>query len=172
MKNLVKRALLLLCAFMLAAAMAACGSDKSDKSDDAKDKTEDTAKDEKEDDSDSDSDSDIIDKFESLDDFVNSDIMQEQLEQEVADLEGTGLSAEIIADGDKLIYNFTIEDADLAAVMDKAALDSTLESQTSTFEAIAASLPTAVENIENPTVVVRYLDPSGTEITSMEFYAN
>ena len=30
-------------------------------------------------------------------------------------------------------------------------------------------LPAAIENIDDPAVVVRYLDPWGTEITSMEF---
>ena len=98
--------------------------------------------------------------------------MQQQLEAQIASLEGTGISAELVADGDKLVYNFTIEDADVAALMDKATLDSTLESQASTFESIASTLPTAIENIENPAVVVRYLDPTGAEITSMEFTAD
>lgn len=173
MKNLMKKALLLLCALMLAAAMTACGSDKSDKSDDAKDKTEDTAKDDEADDAEEDdSDSSATGKFDTLEDFVNSDIMQQQLEAQIASLEGTGISAELVADGDKLVYNFTIEDADVAALMDKATLDSTLESQASTFESIASTLPTAIENIENPAVVVRYLDPTGAEITSMEFTAD
>ena len=105
-------------------------------------------------------------------DFVKSDIMQEQLETQIAALEGTGISADVYADGDTLVYDFTIEDEAVASVMDKATLDSSLQSQASTFEGVAAMLPAAIENIDNPAVVVRYLDPAGAEITSMEFTAN
>ena len=176
MKNLLRKALLLLCALMLAASMTACGSDKSE---DTKDKTEDTAKDETEEtdetdetEADDSSDGGVTEKFDTLDDFVKSDIMQEQLETQIAALEGTGISADVYADGDTLVYDFTIEDEAVASVMDKATLDSSLQSQASTFEGVAAMLPAAIENIENPAVVVRYLDPAGAEITSMEFTAN
>ena len=91
MKNLLRKALLLLCALMLAASMTACGSDKSE---DTKDKTEDTAKDETEEtdetdetEADDSSDGGVTEKFDTLDDFVKSDIMQEQLETQIAALE-------------------------------------------------------------------------------------
>lgn len=76
--------------------------------------------------------------------------MQEQMESQIAALEGTGITCALAADGDKLIYNFTIENEDLASVMDKATLDSQLESMASTFESIASTLPSAVEGVENP----------------------
>lgn len=179
MKNLLRKGLLFLCVLMLAAAMTACGSDDSDNSKKDDKKTEETtpADDSSEDDAD-DADNDEADtgvtadgKFKSLEGFVNSDIMQEQMESQIAALEGTGITCALAADGDKLIYNFTIEDEDLASVMDKATLDSQLESMASTFESIASTLPAAVEGVENPAVVVRYLDPAGEEITSMEFTA-
>ena len=153
MKNLLRKALLLLCALMLAASMTACGSDKSE---DTKDKTEDTAKDETE-------EADETDETEADDSsdggrhrkiltrwmiFVKSDIMQEQLETQIAALEGTGISADVYADGDTLVYDFTIEDEAVASVMDKATLDSSLQSQASTFEGVAAMLPAAIENID------------------------
>ena len=108
-------------------------------------------------------------KFRDLDAFINSDLMQEQLGTQIAALEGTGISADVYADGDTLVYDFTIEDEAVASVMDKATLASSLQSQASTFEGVAAMLPAAIENIDDPAVVVRYLDPWGTEITSMEF---
>lgn len=120
---------------------------------------------------DSDSGEVITGRFESLEDFVNSDIMQQQLETQFASLEGTGMSLELTADDNKLIYNLTIEDPDLSAVMDASALESYLDSQASTFEAIAAALPASVD-VENPVVVVRYLDYTGEEIASREFPAN
>ena len=176
MKNLLRKGLLFLCVLMLAAAMTACGSDDSDNSKKDDKKTEETtpADDSSEDDADSDeTDTGVTadGKFKSLEGFVNSDIMQEQMESQMESLEGTGISCALAADGDNLVYNFTIEDETLASVMDKATLDSQLESMASTFESIASTLPDAVEGVENPAVVVRYLDPAGEEITSMEFTA-
>lgn len=43
-----------------------------------------------------------------------------------------------------------------------------LQSQASTFESVASSLKAAVE-VENPVVVVRYLDNTGAEIVAQEF---
>ncbi len=182
MKNLLRKGLLFLCVLMLAAAMTACGSDDSGNSKKEDKKTEETTPaDDSSDDTDAadDADSDDVDtgvtadgKFKSLEGFVNSDIMKEQLESQMESLEGTGISCDLAADGDKLIYNFTIEDETLASAMDKATLDSQLESMASTFESIASTLPAAVEGVENPAVVVRYLDPAGEEITSMEFTAD
>lgn len=179
MKNLLRKGLLFLCVLMLAAAMTACGSDSSDDSKKEEKKTEDTtpADDSSENDTD-DADSGEIDtgvtadgKFKSLDGFVNSDIMKEELDSQMESLEGTGITCELTADGDKLVYNFTIEDEALASTMDKATLDTQLEAMSTTFESIASTLPDAVEGVENPAVVVRYLDPAGEEITSMEFTA-
>lgn len=107
-------------------------------------------------------------KFATLQEFVESDVMQEQLETQLASLEGTGITADLIAEDNKLIYNFTIEDPELSAAMDATVIESTLDAQASTFETVASSLKEAVE-VENPVVVVRYLDNTGTEIASREF---
>lgn len=181
MKNLLRKGLLFLCVLTLAFAMTACGSDKSDdKKEDAKTEEEnkDDAADDVQDDQDSEDDADVDDsdltaegKFKSLDGFVNSDIMQEQLDTQIEALEGSGIGCSLEANGDKLIYNFTIQDEAVAAVMDKATLDASLEEQADTFSGIAAMLPAAVDGVENPVVVVRYLDNTGAEITSMEFPA-
>ena len=83
-------------------------------------------------------------------------------------MEGTGLTADITAEDNKLVYNFTITDPNVAASLDAAALQSSLDSQASTFESIASTIPLAVE-IDNPVVVVRYLDSTGAVIVSQEF---
>lgn len=98
MKNLLRKGLLFLCVLMLAAAMTACGSDDSDNSKKDDKKTEETtpADDSSEDDADSDeTDTGVTadGKFKSLEGFVNSDIMQEQMESQIAALEGTGAPA-------------------------------------------------------------------------------
>lgn len=61
-------------------------------------------------------------------------------------------------------------DNDLSAALaaDPSTLESSLQSQASTFESVASSLKAAVE-VENPVVVVRYLDNTGAEIVAQEF---
>ena len=97
-------------------------------------------------------------------------LSQEELASQMESLEGSGMSMELTAEDNKLIYNFTIEDADLSAALaaDPSTLESSLQSQASTFESVASSLKAAVE-VENPVVVVRYLDNTGAEIVAQEF---
>ena len=173
MKNLIRKISLIMCVIMLTFAVSACGkSDNDSKKNEPK--TEDTAK--------------MMQKttqktmqkimtmhavtgkFKTLEDFVNSDIMQQQLETQLASLEGSGIALNLTAEDNKLIYNFTIEDADLSAALaaDPSTLESSLQSQASTFESVASSLKAAVE-VENPVVVVRYLDNTGAEIVAQEF---
>ena len=187
MKNVLKKWMLLLCTLMLAAAMTACGSGGSDdKKDEAKEETAQT--DEASDDASTDDDASADDsasddaedgsgdaasgKFESLDAFVSSDMMQAQLESQIASLEESGLSCELTAeDGNKLVYNYTILDEAVAVLMDKETLDASLTEMADTFTGVANMIPAAVDGVENPIVVVRYLDNTGAEITSMEFPA-
>ena len=158
---------------MLTFAVSACGkSDNDSKKNEPK--TEDTAKDDAKaaakDDPEDNDDAAVTGKFKTLEDFVNSDIMQQQLETQLASLEGSGIALNLTAEDNKLIYNFTIEDADLSAALaaDPSTLESSLQSQASTFESVASSLKAAVE-VENPVVVVRYLDNTGAEIVAQEF---
>ena len=191
MKNVLKKWMLLLCALMLAAAMTACGSGGSDdKKDETKEETAQTdeASDDASDDASSNDDASADDgasddaedgsgdaasgKFESLDAFVSSDMMQAQLESQIASLEESGLSCELTAeDGNKLVYNYMILDEAVAVLMDKETLDASLTEMADTFTGVANMIPAAVDGVENPIVVVRYLDNTGAEITSMEFPA-
>ena len=173
MKNLIRKISLIMCVIMLTFAVSACGkSDNDSKKNEPK--TEDTAKDDATDDAKDDAedndDAAVTGKFKTLEDFVNSDIMQQQLETQLASLEGSGIALNLTAEDNKLIYNFTIEDADLSAALaaDPSTLESSLQSQASTFESVASSLKAAVE-VENPVVVVRYLDNTGAEIVAQEF---
>lgn len=173
MKNLIRKISLIMCVIMLTFAVSACGkSDNDSKKNEPK--TEDTAKDDVKDDAKDDAedndDAAVTGKFKTLEDFVNSDIMQQQLETQLASLEGSGIALNLTAEDNKLIYNFTIEDADLSAALaaDPSTLESSLQSQASTFESVASSLKAAVE-VENPVVVVRYLDNTGAEIVAQEF---
>ena len=173
MKNKIRKTLLLLCAMMLAFALTACGGSKDDdNTDDNTAQTEDNAA--AGDDASADDtadDSSVSGKFSSIQEFIDSDMMQEELASQMASLEGSGMSMELTAEDNKLIYNFKIDDPDLSAAMDASALESSLDSQASTFESVAGILPAAID-VENPVVVVRYLDSDGNELASREFAAS
>ncbi len=182
MKNKIRKTLLLVCAMMMALALTACGgsgnSGNSDNTDDAAQTADDASADDAAADDAAADDAAAADdtadnaavtgKFASIQEFIDSDIMQEQLQTQMSALEGSGMSMEITGEDNKLIYSFKIDDPDLSAVMDTAALESALESQASTFESVAGILPTAIE-VENPVVVVRYLDSDGNELVAREF---
>ncbi len=167
--------LLLMCAMTLAFALTACGGsgDDADTSGGAAQTEEDASGGDDaaaEDDTSADDTADdtAAGKFASIQEFIDSDMMQKELATQLESLEGTGISMELTAEDNKLIYNFKIDDPDLSAVMDTATLESTLDSQASTFESVAGVLPAAID-IENPVIVVRYLDSDGNELASREF---
>ncbi len=173
MKNLIRKMLLVMCVTTFALAFTACG--KSDKSEPAAAEEEKASKDVAEEPEEPEtkteentSDLPASGKYATLEDFLNSDMMQEQLDSQVASLEGTGLTAEVTAEDNRLVYNFIFTDPNMTAGVDASTLQSNLDSQASTFESIASTIPLAVE-IENPVVVVRYLDSAGTELASREF---
>ena len=167
--------LLLMCTMTLAFALTACGGsgDDADTSGGAAQTEEDASGGDDaaaEDDTSADDTADdtAAGKFASIQEFIDSDMMQKELATQLESLEGTGISMELTAEDNKLIYNFKIDDPDLSAVMDTATLESTLDSQASTFESVAGVLPAAID-IENPVIVVRYLDSDGNELASREF---
>ena len=175
MKNKFRKLLLLMCAMTLAFALTACGGsgDDADSSGDAAQTEEDAsagddaaAQDDAADDNAA--DDTAAGKFASIQEFIDSDMMQEELATQLESLEGTGMSMGLTAEDNKLIYNFKIDDPDLSAAMDSATLESTLDSQASTFESVAGALPAAID-VENPVIVVRYLDSDGNELVSREF---
>lgn len=107
----------------------------------------------------------------SLEEFINSDILKDQIDSYNDELEGTGIHAEILAEGDTLVYNFVIENDTLAEVVDIDTVRASLEEQADVYESLAAMLP-ALADVENPAVVVRYVNSSGEEIFSMRFTAD
>ena len=107
-------------------------------------------------------------KFASIADFVNSDIMQSQLDSMKGQLGGDDSALDIKGEGNKLIYTFTYNLGDQDPEVISTALETAMEQMASTFEAIAASLKEAVE-VDNPVVVVTYKTTDGTELFSKEY---
>lgn len=111
----------------------------------------------------------ITDKFSTMEEYVNSELVQSQLESMMSSMEGQGMKMAIKGDGNKLIYTYTYEDIEKDDSIVEA-LKSGLESEADTFKSVASSLGLAVD-VENPVVVVEYIDMNGQMIYSQEFTA-
>lgn len=108
-------------------------------------------------------------KYNTVSEFVASDAMQAQMQTMKDQLESDEMSMEITGDDVHLIYTYTFKtDIDLSGAADT--LKAGLDAEASTFENVASMLKTAV-NVDDPIVVVRYLDKDGSEIYSQEFTA-
>lgn len=167
MKKIIRRPLTLLFTFILAFTLAACGGSEDKKDTDAdtgagsgatanKDSGASTAE--------------TSGKFTSIQNFIDSDLFREHLGPKIDDFEEKGLSMSFSAEDSRLIWDFKINDPNLSGAVEPASLESALDSQASVFESVADTLTTAVD-VDNPIVLVRYLDSDGTELTSREFSA-
>lgn len=116
-------------------------------------------------------DSGSFSAYNTLEEFIDSDILKDQIDSYNTELEGTGIRAEILAEGDTLVYNFVIENDAVAEVVDIDTVRASLEAESDVYEGIAAMLP-AIADVENPAVVVRYVNSSGDELLSMTFTAD
>ena len=108
-----------------------------------------------------------------LEKYFQTDEMQEMVQEAKDSVEGSGMSIEILAEGNTLIYEYTFEedsfdDSMLDAV--KEQLVSGLESTATTFEGIASDLNDELK-VENSTVVVRYLY-NGETLAESEYTAD
>ncbi len=111
-------------------------------------------------------------KYKTIEDLVNSDIMQEQLDSIMDEIITDGVGMDLSGQGNKLIYTFMFfEDfSDVDTDVLREALDAELDEMSSVFEGVAASLKDMVE-VEDPTVVVKYVTSDGTLLCSREFRA-
>ena len=108
-------------------------------------------------------------KFATVAEFANSEEVQSELEAQKKSLEGSGMDIAITGEDNKLIYTFTYLEMENQDGMAEA-LQQGLEAEKTTFSGVAKSIKLAVD-VENPIVVVRYLDSTGAEIYSAEFTA-
>ena len=108
-----------------------------------------------------------------LEKYFQTDEMQEMVQEAKDSVEGSGMSIEILAEGNTLIYEYTFEedsfdDSMLDAVKEQPV--SGLESTASTFEGIASDLNDELK-VENSKVVVRYLY-NGETLAESEYTAD
>lgn len=108
-------------------------------------------------------------KKKSVEAYVKSSEVQEVLETTQSELSGTGLSVDITADGDKMVFTYTYADYEKADV-DVELLEAGMEAQASTFQEMANEIKKNV-SVDKPSVVLEYVDKNGELIYSEEFVA-
>ena len=99
-------------------------------------------------------------KFASVEDYLANEQVQEQLQPSIDSVKNMGLDLKITGEGNKLIYTYTYAtqlDEDGVAEQLKEGLNA----QASTFEGVASNLKDVI-NVDNPVVVVTYLNKDGT----------
>lgn len=108
---------------------------------------------------------------EKLKTYVESDAFQSQIDSYKSSF-GSTLDVDVKVEENKLVYEFTyktqIEDSVLDSV--KTQLESAFNTMASSFEEIANQLKSEIK-IENPAVVVKYLNADGTTIAEHTFEA-
>lgn len=161
----MKKILALVCGLVLCLSMAACGS-KDDNSSSAKEESSSTVTESssvaEESSSVVESNSDTV----TLQDFI--DQSNETFDAFKKQLEGSGMSCEILARDNSLVYSYqyttdTIKNDDAT----KKTLEDTLKTQESTFKTVFDSVKQVVP--EAKSVIVEYKDSKGEVITSVEF---
>lgn len=107
--------------------------------------------------------------FDSVAEFAASDLIQGQLTDLKKSLTEAGMDISITGEDNKLIYTFSYLEMEKMDGMSEA-IEQQLAAQEETFKTVAKSIKAAV-NVENPVVVVTYVDANGEEIYSQEFPA-
>ncbi len=107
--------------------------------------------------------------FETVEDFINTDVMREQLDSMKESMASSGMDISITANGNQLVYTFTYQDTNGADPETLGSVLGTLtDSMTETFEGIASELAQAVGG--DASVVVAYMAEDGAELYSREFF--
>ena len=124
-------------------------------------------------DADASSGSDSTYLYASMEEFVNSEEVQNEIAATLDALDTSGMEMTVTGQGNRLIYTYTFTDLSADAFPDGAAEDLAqgLDSQASVFETIAGQLKLAVA-VEDPVVVVEYFAADGVLLCSQEFSAD
>ena len=108
--------------------------------------------------------------YASVEEFAASDDIQSQIAGMKETLNEAGMDIEVTGEGDKLIYTYTYQELTDEDGAIAESIKTQMDAQASTFTTVANTIKAAVD-VENPVVVVRYLDANGEEIFSGEYPA-
>ena len=105
-------------------------------------------------------------EFDSVKAYV--DAQKDQIEDAKKELEGTGMSVEIKADGDTLVYRY-IYDVELSVTDETTAqFDANLELYKTQFDAVLDEMAELID-VKNPAVQLIYENPDGTVVYTHTF---
>lgn len=109
----------------------------------------------------------------SVEDYLKTDMMQEMIKETKDEINGSGMSIDIRAEGNTLIYEYTFDDGSFDdSMLDavKEQLVSGLASDAAAFEDVAADINSDLK-IDDCILVVRYLY-NGETLVESEYTAN
>ena len=104
-----------------------------------------------------------------MEDYFNTDEMQKQIEQVKSQVEGSGLSVDVKAEGNKIVYTYTYDSTEYSDEL-KANLEEAMQGQESTLQSTAASLKEQAK-IDSITMEYVYIDCNGKEVFRKSFSA-
>lgn len=159
MKKFTSNFLLVVMVLAMTFSMAACGS----KTDDSKESTTNDSS------QTSQSTSGKSSEYSSVEEYVNSDEIQNALSTLENSLKGSGMSIKISAEDNKMIYTYTYDSTEKADGMAEQ-LEKAMEAQDSTFQVTADGIKSAV-GVDTASVVIEYIDCNGEMIYSKEYTA-
>ena len=166
-KNLIRLFACVLAVLCLLS-FAACGGEK--KTDESKPESKPVSSTVQEDDN-TPADTDTDGLFANIEALMASEEMKSQLDSILESMKSDDMDVTVTGEGNKLVYTFTYKDVgdmDLGELSDS--LSDATEALGGTFETIASSLASTVKEA-NPSVVVIYKAPDGTELYNHEFNA-
>ena len=165
-KNLIRFFACALCNVLLMS-LAACGGEK--KNDESKTENSTPASSTVQADTNAGPDDDGL--YANIEALMSSEEMKSQLDSVLESMKSDDMDVTVTGQGNKLVYTFTYKDVgdmDLGELSDS--LSEATETLGGTFETIASSLAPLVKEA-NPSVVVIYNAPDGTELYNHEFNA-
>lgn len=165
-KNLIRFFACVLCIVLLLS-LAACGGEK--KTDESKAENSTPASSAVKADANQGPDDDGL--YANIEALMSSAEMKSQLDSMLESMKSDDMDVTVTGQGNKLVYTFTysdIGDMDIGELSDS--LGDATEALGGTFETIASSLAPLVKEA-NPSVVVIYNAPDGTELYNHEFNA-
>ncbi len=105
--------------------------------------------------------------YASVEEFVNSPDVQEQLQEASEQYQADGLTITAAAQGDKLVFTYTVS-TQVDAATTIPALEMEFDAQASSFNTVIDQMREQID-VENPSIVLRYVNADGSEILSREF---
>lgn len=107
--------------------------------------------------------------YDSMEEYVASDLMQNILNSTLEDIRTDEIDFALKGEGNRLIYEYTYTTLAMTEEMTPL-MEQEMDKQDEAFQSVADSL-TDVVGVEQPTVVVRYLDMNGAQIAAREYPA-